>query len=188
MVRAARVGAKAKLAAAQEEIAKLKAALADPQRTADEFVADAPGEGITILGTNPVTPKITGGMTRKQHEEKIFGKKWWVKVTEMQLPFAKDVHQVASYCRGGEFVKVFRANTEVLLPESEIKKLEEMCVVVDERLVNIGEDGMEVARAKALNSGMEVKTDANGYTWLVRRQPRFHVQRLRPEQESLVIS
>lgn len=186
MVRAARVGAKAKLAMAQEEIARLKAALADPCRVADEIVADSANTGITILGAD--TPKVTGGMTRKQVNEKLFGKQWWVKVTETALPFAKDVHTVASFCNQGEFIKTFRANTEVLLPESEIQKLENECVVVDRRLVSIGDGGMELASAKALNSGMTIETDAYGQTWLVREQPRFHVQRLRPEQESLVIA
>ena len=184
MVRSRRIGAKEKLANAQAEIAALKAALSDPSRVADAISADCPG----IVEIGPDTQvKVTGGMTRKQTEEKVFGKSWWCKVTELQLPFAKDVHQVATWCRGGQRVQTFRANTEVLLPESEINKLENDCVVTDQRIVQVGEGGMELAAAKALNTGMEISTDKFGQTWLVRRQPRFHVQRLRPEQESIHI-
>lgn len=185
MVRARRVGAKEKLSNAEAEIARLKAELADPHRVADGLVADSP-VGIQILGTE--APKITGGMTRRQVNEKVHGKQWWVKVTELALPHAKDVHRVASFCNKGEYIQEFRANTEILLPENEIKKLEEECIVIDQRMVQIGDGGMELATAKALNTGMDIKTDAHGQTWLVRSQPRFHVQRIRPEQESVRIS
>jgi hypothetical protein len=190
MVRAKRVGAKEKLANAQEEIARLRAALADPQRTADQFMADAPGEGIKILGTEDSAPKVTGGMTKKQQEEAAFGKRWWCKVIELQLPRANDVHQVATWCRSGNRVQMFRANTEVLLPESEINKLENECVIYDEQRVNVGPEGVSLDKAHelAVLRGSALQHDQFGQYFFTRRQNRFMVQRLRPEQESLVVS
>lgn len=186
MVRARRIGAKEKLAQAKEEIARLKAALADPNRVADELTADAPGDGIKILGHE--APKATGGMTKRQVEQQMFGSRWWCKVTELALPHARDVHTVATYTRNGENVQTFRARTEVLLPESEIQKLENECVVVSRMPVKIGAKYMTEADVVAFNPDMDLETDSTGRKWLVATQPRFAVQRLRPEQESLVIS
>lgn len=187
MVRAQRIGAKVKLDKALAEIAQLKAALADPGRAADRIEAESPN-GIKTLGQDESPAKVTGGMTRRQQEEACFGKKTWVKVTEVLLPQSKDIQAVASYCRRGKYERVFMAKTEVLLPESEIQKLENQTVTVTRRRANIGAREMSEVAAQALNNGEELKKDEFGNYWFESVTPRFFVQRLRPEQESIVIS
>lgn len=160
------------------------AILDNAEQHVKELIADSPN-GIQILSNddtpNPMKNSRVGG-----EDPSGLGREWWVKVTELDLPYAKDVQVVAFCSRAGRYKKEFRANTEVVLPEAAIKQLEEGCTIYSERPINVGPDGMTKEAAERMNPGMKV-IQRGMQLFLVEERPRFHVQRIKPVQESYII-